>query len=54
MENVKERHIQCPFIKDCTNTTYCHYWKTEVTDKTDGRLVIMRDIHDCDRPVRKV
>ena len=54
MKNVKERHVQCPFEKNCTNTTYCHFWKTEVTDRINGRLVIVRDVFDCDRPVIKV
>lgn len=31
MKNVKERHIRSPFEKNCTNTTYCHFWKTEVS-----------------------
>lgn len=54
MEGVKEKHIQCPFEKDCTNTTYCHCWKTEITSRTDGKLIIVRDIFDCDRSVIKV
>ena len=55
MENNKEKHMECPYKKDCKATIgFCHIWKDQITYRENGIVKMETIIYDCDRPLKKV
>ena len=55
MSIIKERHVKCPYEKQCTSEIgYCHRWKLEATSKNGNRMHVVRLVYDCNRPLTKV
>lgn len=55
MSIVKERHVKCPYEKQCTSVAgNCHRWKLEATSKNGNRMSVVRLVYDCSRPLTKV
>lgn len=50
-----EKHVKCPYLKDCTSKIgFCHRHTTEAFADVNGRLEIVKVIHDCNKPLIKV
>ena len=52
---IEEKHILCPYEKECKSLAgYCHRWKIETTNLVNGKMIITKIIHDCDKPLTKI
>lgn len=52
---VSEHHVPCPYQDTCYSPDgFCHRWKSETIIRHDGRLMVRKEIYDCDKPLEKI
>lgn len=52
---VSEHHVPCPYQDTCCSPDgFCHRCKSETIIRHDGRLMVRKEIYDCDKILKKI